>query len=250
MAIDEWLLDAAMEQPSGAAGPVLRFYRWQRPTLSLGFHQRQLEPHWWGLVEQGSLDLVRRPSGGRAVLHAGDLTYALIWPDPPGRRVEAYRQACHWLRQAFNDLGLPLDFGRQSASPQRSSCFASGTAADLLHPCGAKRIGSAQLWRRGGLLQHGTILVDPPTALWRQVFGSDPPLLPHLGLPINDLISQLRHSAARHLPMAPAGAALELDSRALGAEELAAMAPRLDRYRPTPSMTPSTSPDLTMARAT
>ncbi|MFN5697301.1 MAG: lipoate--protein ligase family protein, partial [Cyanobacteriota bacterium] len=54
MAIDEWLLDTA---PT----PVLRLYEWQRPTLSLGHHQRQLDPQWLPLLQQGGLDLVRRP---------------------------------------------------------------------------------------------------------------------------------------------------------------------------------------------
>lgn len=223
MAIDEWLLD---EVVAGRSGPVLRLYRWARPTLSLGWHQRRLEPHWPALVDDGRLDLVRRPSGGRAVLHAGCLTYALLWPDPPGGdRPLTYRRACRWLCHAFEQLGLPLDWGSSAASRQRSSCFATSTAADLIHADGAKRIGSAQLWRRGHLLQHGSLLLEPPPDLWRQVLGHSPPALSPLPLAPEQLEDLLRRSAAEHLAEA------ELIDQPLGGAEWAAIEGLRSRYR-------------------
>jgi lipoate-protein ligase A len=219
MAIDAWLLE------QGA--PAFRLYRWSRPTLSLGFHQRRLEPHWGELAAAGRIELVRRPSGGRAVLHAGEITYALIWPDPPQQRQRAYALASTWLLQAFERLGLPLEHGHQAASLQRSSCFATSTAADLVHPGGAKRIGSAQLWRRGCLLQHGSILVDPPPALWRLVFGSAPPPLPPLPVGMSDLEILLAESALEALPTAVSGN----EVRALTPEELAPIAGSRAAYR-------------------
>jgi lipoate---protein ligase len=250
MAIDEWLLDQAVGRTTG--GAALRFYRWQRPTLSLGFHQRRLEPHWLSLAEAGEIDLVRRPSGGRAVLHGGDLTYALVWPNPPGRRPEAYGMACRWLREAFAELGLPLGFGTQQARGGSANCFATATAADLLHGCGSKRIGSAQLWRRGRLLQHGSILLDPPSGLWRRLFGVDPPALPPLPLGEEDLILRLRRAAMRWLPLGagagPAGAEeLTLEERPLSRGEWADIAARLGRYRPLSLLELETSPEATMA---
>ena len=59
------------------------------------------------------LHLIRRPSGGNAVLHSGGLTYSLIWPSPPKKRKEAYLYTCKWLISAFSSLGLPLQFGNQ-----------------------------------------------------------------------------------------------------------------------------------------
>ena len=226
MAIDEWCLDQAVKAFSKAAKPgvVVRLYRWARPTLSLGFHQRQVLPGWHALVARGAVDLVRRPSGGRAVLHGGDLTYALIWSDPPRHRREAYRLACRWLQEAFAELGLPLQFGRQAATTGDSSCFATSTSADLVHPCGAKRIGSAQLWRRGCLLQHGSILIEPPGSLWRQVFAEDPPALPGPPLALGTLAAHLRSAAERQF-----GA--DLPVRALDSDELTAIAARVDRYQ-------------------
>jgi len=201
MALDRWML----QQLSEGGGPILRLYRWSRPTLSLGAHQRRLESHWPALVRQGVIELVRRPSGGRAVLHGGgELTYALACLPSSPRRLEAYGQACRWLQGAFAALGQPLHFGDAELrrAQARSSCFATGTAADLLQADGAKRIGSAQLWRGPALLQHGSLLLQPDAQLWRTVFGEEPPHLQPLadgGLRHKDLLQQLRAAAERDL---------------------------------------------------
>ena len=213
MALDGWML----EQLLAGQAPMLRLYRWRRPTLSLGRHQRRLEGHWPALVQAGVIDLVRRPSGGRAVLHAGELTYALAWQPPSARRHEAYSLSCQWLQQAFAALALPLQFGTQAAATAqgRASCFASGTAADLVHANGAKRIGSAQLWRGPALLQHGSILLNPPAELWQRVFHDPPPALPALpaDLQAGHLEALLRQAAEQHLCGGP------LADQPLSAEE-------------------------------
>lgn len=272
MAIDAWLLEglaaagpASESLPEPLPAPAFRLYGWSRPTLSLGWHQRRLEPHWWDLVRQGRIDLVRRPTGGRAVLHGADLTYALVWPRPQGRRSEIYGRALVWLVRAFAAMGLPLRSGGQAASLQRSSCFATSTVADLVDANGAKRVGSAQLWRGGHLLQHGSIQLDPCPALWREVFGGDPPQLQPLPLAGEVLEEHLLGSAARWLPLLAgdsAGTADVPDDRQAGldgprppvmplsSEELASIAPLLGRYRLTESVWGDTSPELTMPRAT
>jgi lipoate-protein ligase A len=195
MALDEVLLDAVVAG-GDPGGPLIRLYRWSRPTLSLGYHQRRIEPHWCQLAREGTIDLVRRPSGGRAVLHAGDLTYALIWPSPGLPRLEAYRQACAWLQRAFANLDQPLAFGDHRPAVASTNCFALATAADLVHRDGSKRIGSAQLWRRGHLLQHGSIQLEPPVALWEQLFGSPPPALAPLPVGDGELVERLAAAAA------------------------------------------------------
>ena len=228
MAIDEWLLDQATSPGrSGITSAVLRFYTWSRPTLSLGFHQQRLAPHWLELQRRGVLQLVRRPSGGRAVLHGGELTYALVWPGAPARRREAYRQACRWLEEGFAALGMPLQPGVQPADPHHFSCFASSTAADLVHASGGKRIGSAQLWRRGVLLQHGSILLAPPAELWQTVLLQHPPPLPKLPCGLAELIARLRQAAQQHLPVAAQG----ICSGGLTPAEWTAIAARRHRYR-------------------
>ncbi|HEY9649888.1 MAG TPA: lipoate--protein ligase family protein, partial [Coleofasciculaceae cyanobacterium] len=76
MAIDQWLLE---QHRIGNHPPVVRFYTWASPTISLGYHQRRWPVFWQQLTWQGiPLDLVRRPTGGRAVLHQGDLTYMVV----------------------------------------------------------------------------------------------------------------------------------------------------------------------------
>mgnify|MGYP003339508010 CR=1 FL=1 len=209
MAIDAWLLDQAgpTDRFSVAPNPVLRLYRWSRPTLSLGRHQHLLEPGWRRLAAAGQLDLVRRPSGGRAVLHGFDLTYALIWPNPPRRRRQAYAQTCAWLRACFAEIGLPIQPGADALLPQPASCFSSATEADLIHGDGGKRIGSAQFWRHGALLQHGSIQLDPPADLWWEVFGEPPPALSPLPVGEEELIELLRRQALTTLPMAEIGRA-------------------------------------------
>ncbi len=246
--------------------PALRLYRWGgHPTLSLGLHQRSLESHWLALARAGRLDLVRRPSGGRAVLHGGDLSYALVWPDAPGCRRQAYLEACAWLQLAFGRMGLPLQFGRQPARRQQPSCFATSTAADLVHlpttaesdlginsaamnsaamnspamnspamnsavinGIGIKRIGSAQHWRSGCLLQHGTILLAPPAALWQELFGGPAPSLPPLPLAREELESLLLDCAAACFPLAPVSE--------LTAQELAAIEVARPNYRVDPQL--------------
>lgn len=193
MAIDRWML----QQLLAGGPPVLRLYRWSVPALSLGRHQQRWPAPW----RDEPLELVRRPSGGRAVLHAGELTYALVFTPQTRDREAVYRHCCQWLQQALAQAGEPLHFGQASpaAAAQRSSCFATATAADLVSARGAKRIGSAQLWHGPALLQHGSLLLDPPAALWQRLFQADPPELAPLPWSAAQLEQQLRRAAAEHL---------------------------------------------------
>ena len=169
MALDRLLLEQTIQTP------VLRFYRWDGPWLSLGRHQRDWPEHWTDLAQSDQIGLVRRPSGGQAVLHAGGLTYALIWPSAPRRRREAYRQACQWIINGFSALGMPLHFGDEPPVRNEVNCFSRSTAADLVDNQGIKRVGSAQRWLHGRLLQHGEIMLNPPQALWQKLFRSAAP---------------------------------------------------------------------------
>lgn len=193
MAIDRWML----QQLLAGGPPVLRLYRWSAPALSLGRHQQRWPAPW----RDEPLELVRRPSGGRAVLHAGELTYALVFTPQTRDREAVYRHCCQWLQQALAQAGEPLHFGQASpaAAAQRSSCFATATAADLVSARGAKRIGSAQLWHGPALLQHGSLLLDPPAALWQRLFQADPPELAPLPWSAPQLEQQLRRAAEEHL---------------------------------------------------
>ena len=194
MAIDAWLLEQIGR--GERSGPLLRFYHWSQPSLSLGKHQRAIENHWLRLAQEGRIALVRRPTGGSAVLHGGgDLTYALLWPDPPRQRRQAYRLCCRWLQEAFAAMGQPLEFGDSPPRADQPNCFASSTAADLVHPGGLKRIGSAQVWRGHSLLQHGSVLLEPDGVLWPAVFDEPSPQLPPLPLRGKALVDHLLAAA-------------------------------------------------------
>ena len=173
MALDVILLENSIQER--VPSPVVRFYTWKGCWLSIGRNQKNIPKNWCSLVKKQELEIVRRPSGGSAVLHSGGLTYSLIWPYAPRKRKEAYKESCHWLKGGFREIGLPLFFGNEISEPQTTSCFSTSTCADLIDKNGEKRIGSAQLWKQGHLLQHGEILLDPPPQLWEEIFSSKAP---------------------------------------------------------------------------
>jgi lipoate---protein ligase len=178
MAIDRWLLDQHIQ---GKMPSVLRFYTWDPIAISLGYHQRQLPPHWHNFVWQGqAVDLVPRPTGGRGVLHQGDLTYAVITSGLFPNRRESYQQICEFLIQGWRSRGVELAYGHAGRGYiHNPNCFGSATAADLVLPSGEKLIGSAQLHRDGAILQHGSIRLNPDQTLFDAVFGA-PQALPNL----------------------------------------------------------------------
>jgi lipoate---protein ligase len=183
MAIDHWLFEQCYK---GLQPPTLRFYTWSPAAISLGHHQRQWPNHWHGLqYGHPPLEIVRRPTGGRAVLHAGDLTYSIILTHQSGHRHETYKYICGFLIQGLKSLGLDLHFGLVDRGYQRQvNCFKSATGADLIGPNGEKLIGSAQVWREHTVLQHGSIQLNPDWTLYKQVFGEGK-IVPHNTHPVS-----------------------------------------------------------------
>ncbi len=197
MAIDQWLFDQCH---AGLHPPVLRFYEWAPAAISLGRHQQQWPQHWRSLTYQNqSIDLVRRPTGGRGVLHVGDLTYSLVLPGQSGQRRETYRYLCEFLIEGWQALGVPLSFGTAGRGYHRQvSCFESATAADLVRPNGEKLIGSAQAWKGQTVLQHGSMQIQPDHHLQHQVFGTALQTIPPFELPsVSDIIQALTAAAAQ-----------------------------------------------------
>lgn len=172
MAIDRWLLE---QHQCGKHPPTLRFYTWSPPAISLGYHQRQYPEFWQNLSWQGEkLNLVRRPTGGRAVLHQGDLTYAVITSGISGSRLQIYEKICEFLIQGWRSLGVELRYGTAGRGYiHNPNCFGTATGADLVLPDGTKLIGSAQLRRGEVILQHGSIRLQPDIELFTQVFGEE-----------------------------------------------------------------------------
>ncbi|MGG6270449.1 lipoate--protein ligase family protein [Leptolyngbya sp. AN03gr2] len=170
MAIDTWLLE---QHRSGSHPPTLRFYTWSPAAISLGYHQRQYPEAWESLTWNGSaIELVRRPSGGRAVLHQGDLTYSVITSGLGQNRMQAYQTICEFLIRGWKQLGIELQYGEAGRGYiHNPNCFGTATGADLVTSEGIKLIGSAQLRRSDTILQHGSMQIQSDAQLFEQVFG-------------------------------------------------------------------------------
>ncbi|MGD1936447.1 MAG: lipoate--protein ligase family protein [Cyanophyceae cyanobacterium] len=182
---------------AGLIPSTLRFYGWSTPTISLGYHQHHYPDHWNTLIWNGEpVPLVRRPTGGRAVLHQGGLTYAVVTSTVGTNREVAYQKLCQWLIDGFNDLGIPLNFGTNKilrSNKNNPNCFGLATGADLCLLDGTKVIGSAQVWRDSTVLQHGTILLNPDPALFETVFSTSLPRTTFT--PWLDMTQTLAHDA-------------------------------------------------------
>jgi lipoate-protein ligase A len=160
MALDEAIL---MSVTKGEAPPTLRLYAWDPPCLSIGYAQPIADVDQKMLSEFG-WDLVRRPTGGRAILHADELTYAVIASSTDqhvgGSVLESYQRISRGLVAALTLLGLSVEVQPELSVPedQRSNpvCFQVPSAYEITVN-GRKLIGSAQVRRRGGVLQHGSL---------------------------------------------------------------------------------------------
>lgn len=181
MAVDEALLESYR---IGQAPPTLRLYDWASPTLSLGYAQKLSDVRLEACRAAG-VEVVRRPTGGRAVLHgAGDTTYAVVAGTNegfPGSVTGAYVRLARALEAAMARLHLPVRLAPgELTSGSTQACFATATRADLLAH-GKKLVGSSQLRREGGFLQHGAImLAQAPEAIMAYVGGDRPASMTHL----------------------------------------------------------------------
>jgi lipoate-protein ligase A len=158
MAVDAAILSAVVKNE---VPPTLRLYRWDPPCLSLGYSQPfsdldqdQLRSSGW--------DVVRRPTGGRAILHTDELTYAVIGPktDPrlEGGLMQSYRRLSKALSESLKILGLPVQVhsGKNPESINHPVCFENPSDFEITVE-GKKIIGSAQARKKEGILQHGTL---------------------------------------------------------------------------------------------
>lgn len=183
MAVDEAILEAIGK---GEVPPTLRLYAWEPACLSLGYSQPVADVDRARLVERG-WDLVRRPTGGRAILHTDELTYSVIGPesDPrlSGSVLESYRRLSEALLDALHRLGIEAQASEKPAPlqtlesatqtseiPGVPSTPASAESIEQKNPvcfempsnyeitvAGKKLVGSAQSRRREGVLQHGSL---------------------------------------------------------------------------------------------
>lgn len=168
MALDEALLDWNSE---GKIPPVIRFYGWDPATLSIGYFQKVEKEINMEQVKAHGLGFVRRPTGGRGVLHEHELTYSVIvseeHPDMPKTVTEAYRVISEGILKGFHHLGMDAYFAVPRTAEERDSlknprsavCFDAPSWYELVVE-GRKVAGSAQTRQKGVILQHGSILLD------------------------------------------------------------------------------------------
>ncbi|PLT35248.1 biotin/lipoate A/B protein ligase family protein [Bacillus sp. V5-8f] len=168
MAMDEALLNW---HSKGEMPPVVRFYGWNPPTLSIGYFQKAEKEINLEEVKKLGVGFVRRATGGRAVLHEHELTYSVIvseeYPDMPKNVTEAYRVISEGILRGFQNLGLDAYFAVPKSDsekaalrePRSSVCFDAPSWYELVVE-GRKVAGSAQTRQKGVILQHGSILLD------------------------------------------------------------------------------------------
>jgi lipoate-protein ligase A len=164
MAVDEILLEGVA---AGTTSPTLRFYEWTPACLSLGYFQ-SLEVVDVDGCRALSVEVVRRPTGGRAILHDRELTYSVALPASvlghDGGVLPSYYRLSLALREGLRRLGVPATLAPESAASGPTAhgpvCFDRPSAHEiLLH--GRKLVGSAQMRRGSAILQHGSILIEP-----------------------------------------------------------------------------------------
>lgn len=169
MAVDE----AMMGYVRRSGRPLLRLYRFVPRALSLGRGQTVDDVYLPGVREIGA-EVVRRPSGGKAVLHDEELTYAFASPDAlfPRSVEESYRMIAGALLRAVRRLGVDATFApsHETGSGLAANCFIHPSVHEITVG-GRKAIGSAQVRRRGALLQHGAIPVHLDFAAWSACFA-------------------------------------------------------------------------------
>lgn len=158
----------------GISPPTMRFYEWSPPAISLGYFQKQT-PIDIAKCYQLGINVVRRPTGGRAVLHLNDLTYSIIAGTKDGMPVTvaaAYRLLSEGLIEGFRKLGFASGAGHETTGLSKADiCFMRFAPGDLLHQR-KKFMGSAQTWIGSSLLQHGSIILEPQLETWAAIFPS------------------------------------------------------------------------------
>lgn len=174
MALDEALMSRARETGEW----VLRVYSWATPTISLGRNQTARGHYHLERIRVDGLHVVRRPTGGRAILHHREVTYSVTAPvTTAGDLRVSYQRINRLLVAALDSLGVsatPAAASRRAAAPGITPCFDEPAAGELTVG-GRKLAGSAQWRHEDALLQHGSILVeDDQTRLAEYTIGGTP----------------------------------------------------------------------------
>jgi lipoate-protein ligase A len=222
MARDAGLMDRARE--TGEA--VLSVYSWARPTLSLGRNQTAEGRYDLAAIKHRGIDVVRRPTGGRALLHWHEVTYSVTAPIAEGESLnDSYERINRILLHGLSLLGVSASESRggpPTPSPGELPCFATPAEGELVVG-GSKLVGSAQFRENGALLQHGSILIEDDQPMIASLLKSakpelDPPraatLTDALGRkPSTDEVANALFESVRALEDPSASSLEEVDTR-------------------------------------
>ena len=156
-------IDAALLEAAGREGLcTLRLYAWNPPTLSFGRNEPALARYDRAAIAARGLAVVRRPTGGRAVWHHREVTYAVAAPAAVfGSLRASYREIHAMLAQALAAIGaeVRLAADRPADGVGAGACFATAAGGEVVAPGGGKLVGSAQVRGDGAFLQHGSLLL-------------------------------------------------------------------------------------------
>jgi lipoyl(octanoyl) transferase len=171
MAVDEVLLDLVSQSPRNPL-TFIRFYQWKQPTLSIGYSQKARKVVDFTFCQSQGIQIVRRPTGGKAVLHDQELTYSVVSNDPNHFPIHdisgTYQLIAEALSSGLNRMGIQTVLAGSTARDGRSShnhafpqfaCFAVANHHEILWK-NRKLIGSAQRRTQQGFLQHGSVLIE------------------------------------------------------------------------------------------
>jgi lipoate-protein ligase A len=172
MAIDQALLERAQR----CGENWLRLYQWNPHCLSFGRHEPASIRYDAEQILARAIDTVRRPTGGRAVWHARELTYSVAAPSSCfGTLQEAYLEIHRMLAGALQMLGVTVSLADPDLTPPLNSgaCFAHPVGGEIMMG-GRKVVGSAQFRSGRALLQHGSVLLQDSQAVVRELMKDDP----------------------------------------------------------------------------
>jgi lipoate-protein ligase A len=197
MAIDEVLLSSRV--------PVLRFYQWKPCAVSIGRYQ-DLDDIDLEYCTENSIDIVRRITGGKAVLHEKELTYSFVIDKElmPRSTIESYKIISSAIIQGLRVLGLNPEMNSSRIKNRENPVCFQETSFNELTINRKKFVGSAQVRKKGKLFQHGSILTGIDTEKHSSCFKEKPEVddlrkrITYIDIPEKELKSAIKHGFSGH----------------------------------------------------
>lgn len=217
MAIDEAIANWVAR---GELKPTLRFYSWAPHAISVGRFQRATRDLDREALQANGIPVVRRLTGGRAVLHADELTYSVILPETtpslPTNVIESYRLLTEGVRRGYQALGVPAEFSvpltaedREALrKPKSAVCFDAASYYELTVD-GRKVAGSAQVRHQGAVLQHGSIPLSIDDDVLFDCFHMEPDEKIHAKARFSNKAVSLNETLGRFVTFSEVAAAFE-----------------------------------------